>query len=101
MVTRCKNRGEFNAEKFSNLCKKIADRKGDNADEVEAGNEIKKLDAVKVEERVNPDDTIFSSIFESTFANANAPKFAPDTTSAFLSTPDQNMNEIMSLLDNF
>ena len=101
MVTRCKNRGEFNAEKFSNLCKKIADRKGNNADEVEAGNEIKKLDAVKVEERVNPDDTVFSSIFESTFANANAPKFAPDTTSALLSTPDQNMNEIMALLDNF
>ena len=43
----------------------------------------------------------FSSIFESTFANADAPKFAPDTTSAFLSTPDQNMNEIMALLDNF
>lgn len=101
MVDRCKNYAPFKAKEFSDLCKKIADRKGNNADEVEAGNEIKKLDEVKAEERVNPDDTIFSSIFESTFANANAPKFAPDTTSAFLSTPDQNMNEIMALLDNF
>ena len=101
MFTRCKNRGDFDGKKFSDLCKKISEHKGENSDIVAAQNEIKKLDAVKVEERVNPDDTIFSSIFESTFANANAPKFAPDTTSAFLSTPDQNMNEIMALLDNF
>lgn len=101
MYTRCKNRGDFDGKKFADLCKKISDRKGENADVVAAQNEVNKLDAVKVEERVNPDGTIFSSIFESTFANANAPKFAPDTTSAFLSTPDQNMNEIMALLDNF
>ena len=101
MVTRCKNHGEFDPQKFNDLCKKISERKGNNSDIVAAQNEVKKLDAVKVEERVNPDDTIFSSIFESTFANANAPRFAPDTTSAFLSTPDQNMNEIMALLDNF
>ena len=101
MATRCKNCGEFDSRKFNELCKTIESKKGTNADIVAAQNEIKKLDAVKVEERVNPDDTIFSSIFESTFANANAPKFSPDTTSAFLSTPDQNMNEIMALLDNF
>lgn len=101
MFTRCKNHGDFDGKKFSDLCKKISEHKGENSDIVAAQNEIKKLDAVKVEESVNPDDTIFSSIFESTFANANAPKFAPDTTSAFLSTPDQNMNEIMALLDNF
>ena len=101
MFTRCKNHGDFDGKKFSDLCKKISDHKGENSDIVAAQNEIKKLDAVKVEESVNPDNTVFSSIFESTFANANAPKFAPDTTSAFLSTPDQNMNEIMALLNNF
>ncbi len=101
MFTRCKNHGDFDGKKFSDLCKKISEHKGENADIVAAQNEIKKLDAVKVEESVNPDNTVFSSIFESTFANADARKFAPDTTSAFLSTPDQNMNEIMALLDNF
>lgn len=101
MFTRCKNHGDFDGKKFSDLCKKISEHKGENSDIVAAQNEIKKLDAVKVEESVNPDNTVFSSIFESTFANANAPKFAPDTTSAFLSTPDQNMNEIMALLNNF
>lgn len=101
MFTRCKNYGDFDGKKFSDLCKKISEHKGENSDIVAAQNEIKKLDAVKVEESVNPDNTVFSSIFESTFANADAPKFAPDTTSAFLSTPDQNMNEIMALLDNF
>lgn len=101
MYQRCKNHGNFDGKKFSDLCKKISERKGENADIVAAQREVAKLDAVKVEESVNADDTVFSSIFESTFANADAPKFAPDTTSAFLSTPDQNMNEIMALLDNF
>ncbi len=49
------------------------------------------------EESVNNDGTVFSSFFESTDMLSSA----PDTTSAFLSTPDQNMNEIMSLLDRF
>lgn len=48
------------------------------------------------QESVN-DGTVFSTFFESTDMLGNA----PDTTSAFLSTPDQNMNEIMSLLDRF
>lgn len=43
------------------------------------------------------DGTVFSTFFESTDMLCKS----PDTTSAFLSTPDQNMNEIMALLDRF
>ena len=97
----------FNASEFKSLCKAISEKKTTDNDQdvVKAQQMINNLKDDQPEEKkqesVIDDDTVFSSIFENTFANADAPKFAPDTTSAFLSTPDQNMNEIMALLDNF
>ncbi len=95
----------FNPTTFKSILDTISKKKN-NKDDKDVVKAQKMIDSLPTEEKkqesvIEDDDTVFSSIFESTFANADAPKFAPDTTSAFLSTPDQNMNEIMALLDNF
>lgn len=96
----------FNTGAFKSLCDKIStiSNRDDRRKEKEKAQDMidklpdKTVKEDKAQESVDYNDgTVFSTFFESTDILGKS----PDTTSTFLSTPDQNMNEIIALLDRF